>query len=552
MRFINWTLDHQQSSGMIGPVSNDDWWPRMVMLKVLAQYHDATGDRRVIPVMTKYFQYQLSAMPQRPLSSWGKYRWQDEAMVVVWLHRKTGDPRLLQLFELLQQQGYDWVAEFQAFPYKVPQTRALLKMQKGAATIPNGMETHGVNNGQALKVAAVRHQMTGGAEEKANFDRQIEELYRYHGVPNGMFSCDEHLAGLNPSQGTELCTIVETMFSLEVALQVFGDPKIADRLEKIAFNALPGTFTDDMWAHQYDQQSNQIRVSRNSKPWTTNGPESNLFGLEPNFGCCTANFHQGWPKLTEHLWMRTPNEGLAAVVWAPCIVRTSVHGEAVSIRVATEYPFQNTVDISLSCASPKSFPLALRIPEWSAKTKLLINGKDANIDLQPATFAKIEREWKDGDHLRLEFEMRTELHRSFQQSVFLTRGPLVFSHSPGEIWIKLRDHGPTADWQVYGEKPWAYALAVDEQSAVNLKVTESPIGARPFAAKDTGVKITVPAKRLSSWLDVDGVANPIPMSPEDSHEPMEMLELIPYAAAKLRVTAFPQLTEAAATASPQT
>ena len=80
-----------------------------------------------------------------------------------------------------------------------------------------------------------------------------------------------------------------------------GDPTLGDRLERIAFNALPGTFTDDMWAHQYNQEPNQVEVSLHRKPCTTDGPESNLFGLEPNFGCCTANFHQGWPKFTTSL-----------------------------------------------------------------------------------------------------------------------------------------------------------------------------------------------------------------------------------------------------------
>ena len=97
-------------------------------------------------------------------------------------------------------------------------------------------------------------------------------LDRYHGVPNGMFSCDEHLAGLDPSHGTELCTVVETMFSLEIALSTFGEAALGDRLEKIAYNALPGTFNDTMWAHQYDQQSNQVQVGLQSKTMDNKRP----------------------------------------------------------------------------------------------------------------------------------------------------------------------------------------------------------------------------------------------------------------------------------------
>jgi hypothetical protein len=60
-RFIDWTLGSAQPDGMFGPANNDDWWPRMVMLKVLTQYHELTGDARVLPLMTNYFAHQLAA-----------------------------------------------------------------------------------------------------------------------------------------------------------------------------------------------------------------------------------------------------------------------------------------------------------------------------------------------------------------------------------------------------------------------------------------------------------------------------------------------------------
>ena len=68
-----------------------------------------------------------------------------------------------------------------------------------------------------------------------------------------------------------------------------------------------------MWAHQYDQQANQVLCTVAKRHWTHQRRDSNLYGLEPNFGCCTANMHQGWPKFVAHLWMATPDEGLAAV-----------------------------------------------------------------------------------------------------------------------------------------------------------------------------------------------------------------------------------------------
>ena len=100
-KWMDWTLEHQQANGMIGPTKDDDWWPRMVMLKVLTQHQEATGDPRVMPLMQRYFDYQLQVLPGRPLKNWGKYRWQDQLLSVIWLYNRTGSATLPELAKLL-------------------------------------------------------------------------------------------------------------------------------------------------------------------------------------------------------------------------------------------------------------------------------------------------------------------------------------------------------------------------------------------------------------------------------------------------------------------
>ncbi len=509
----------------------------MVVVKALAQFYEATQDPRVLPVLTRYFHYQLATMPARPLQSWGKYRWQDEALVVEWLYERTQDPALLRLAALLKQQGYDWEQQFISFRYTGVTPRSYLTH----GISDEAMQTHGVNNAQALKTAAVQYRLSGDRAERASFFRQLSALDTYHGQPNGMFSCDEHLGGPEPQHGTELCSVVETMFSLEIALATFGDAPIADRLEKIAYNALPGTFTDDMWAHQYDQQSNQLQVGLLSKPWTTNGPESNLYGLEPHFGCCTANFHQGWPKFAASLWMRTPDEGLAATLYAPCEVSTAVRGTKVHVVQVTEYPFRGTVQIAVSPERPVAFPLSFRVPGWCSGATARLNGKPIDTPLRAGEFARLERTWAAGDVLALSFPMQPRLARGYNRSVTLERGPLLFSLDPGESWVKLRDRGPTADWQVFPTTEWNYALHVDESSVAALQTTETPVGARPFARSGNPISLHVPARRLDAWRSEDGVAAAPPQSPVTSKAGDELLTLVPYACAKLRITAFPSL-----------
>jgi len=545
-KYLDWTLMNQMPDGMIGPRSNDDWWPRMVMVKALAQYEEATGDARVIPVLSRYFAYQLKSLPSRPLRDWGKFRWQDNALVVLWLYNRTGDPALIELARLLHRQGYDWQGQFTDFKYTQPITRDFIKLNEGGGLTDLALATHGVNNGQAIKASPVWSMVSNDERDRRAVQQQLAALDKYHGLPNGMFSCDEHFAGRNPSQGSELCTVVETMFSLEQSLAILGDGALGDRLERIAFNALPGTFTDDMWAHQYNQEPNQVECSLHRKPWTTDGPESNLYGLEPNFGCCTANFHQGWPKFAASLWMASQDDGLVAAVYSPCNVRTSVRGVAIELAEETEYPFRGTVRITVNPAAAVSFPLRLRIPGWADGATIHVNGVAQSATVS-AGFAHVERAWKRGDVVELRFPLIPGFAKGYKDSVSIDRGPLVFSFPIGESWVKLQDRGMTSDWQVFPLTPWNYALAVDTENAGELTAQEFPVGASPFSLKGAPVKIQVNARKLTKWRSLDGVAEEVPQSPVHSDEAEEKVTLVPYAAAKLRITAFPQLKKIART-----
>lgn len=540
-KYIDWTLNNQSADGMLGPSSNDDWWPRMVLLKALTQYHEATGDVRVIPAMERYFAFQAAELSKRNLRDWGRFRWQDNVLSIVWLYNRNGDRKLLELARLLHAQGYDWPTEYANFRHTERISSEYLRSASGGVMSELSLSTHGVNNGQGIKAGPVWSQISGLEKDRAAASQMIRMLDKYHGLPNGMFSCDEHLAGLNPSQGSELCTVVEYMFSLEQSIGILGDPTLGDRLERLAFNALPGTFTADMWAHQYNQQPNQVECSLHVKPWTTDGPESNLFGLEPNFGCCTANFSQGWPKFTASLFMLTQDDGLAAVSYAPCEVRTTVRDTPVRVITDTKYPFRGGVQLTISPASPLSFPLSLRIPEWAKGSAIRVNGKQQPMPT-PGTFVRIDRKWNAGDRLDLEFPLEPRVSRWFHDSVAVERGPLVFSYGIGEDWLKLRDRGMTADWQVYPTTQWNYALAInDEVPSQAITVTESEVGNNPFDAKNTPVRLHAKGRKLPDWHAVDGVADPVPQSPVTSDQPEESITLVPYAAAKLRITAFPKL-----------
>jgi hypothetical protein len=547
-KWVDWTLTHQGADGSMGPVTNQDWWPRMIMLKALTQYQEATGDPRVIPVLRRYFGFQAREMPHRPLRDWGKYRWHDELVSVLWLYNRTGDASLLDLAKALHDQGYDWKSQFEHFEYTKKTNRSILE-ERGGGLPDRAMQTHGVNNAMALKMSPEWFLVSGSAADRNAIFQQIKMLDQYHGIPNGMFSADEHIAGTDPSQGIELCAVVESMFSYELIAADLGEPAFADRLEKVAFNALPGAFRDDMWSHQYDQQPNQIACTRRSRNWSTNGPDANLYGLTPEFGCCTANMQQGWPKLVSSLWMGTDDGGLATVAYGPSEVDAKV-GENDTVRIAetTEYPFRETVQFTVSPAKPVKFPLKLRIPSWAQEATVTVNGTPVP-DVKSGAYLVISREWKSGDQVAAKFPMMPRISRWESNSIAIERGPLVFSLKIGENWTKLDPDALAPDWEVQPTTPWNYGLVVDSaHPATSIKEVDAPIGPYPFSESAPPVELVMRGRLVPEWQAVDGSAGPLPMSPVKSLSPEETITLVPYGAAKLRITAFPEIVQESSSA----
>jgi len=537
--WVEWTLTHQRPDGALGPEKNKDWWPLMVMLKVLTQYQEATGDPRVIPVLEKYFAYHARRMAAEPLKSWAIFRWQDELATVLWLYNRTGDAKLLDFARQLRKQGFDWRAHFENFKYTE-------KIERGKSN----HESHGVNNAMGLKTAALWYLVSKDPGDRDATQNMFRVLRRYHGLPNGMYSADEHFSGRDPSQGVELCAVVESMFSIELALAVLGDAWLGDLLEKLAFNPLPGTQTPDLWSHQYDQQPNQVSCTLSRRHWSTNGPDSNLFGLEPHFGCCTANLHQGWPKFAASLWMASHDDGLAVSAYAPSEVHTKLKGVDVAIQESTDYPFRDRVRLSISPSSALRFPLHLRIPAWTTPAaSVLVNGQKVE-GVRPGSYLKVDREWRKGDSVDLALPMPIHVIEGFNKSVSIERGPLIYSLRIGENWTWLKQTGPVADWEVYPTTPWNYGLRLDANNpAASFEVVEDKILTQPFTSAAPPVLLRAKARRIPEWQIVNDSAAPPPPSPVptggrrlgNARLGDETVTLIPYGAARLRITSFPVL-----------
>lgn len=548
-RWVEWTLQNQRKDGYIGPVpfasppqpepglqrgNRDDWWPKMVMLKILQQHYMATGDQRVIDCLTGYFKYQLNQLPTQPLDHrtyWGNRRGADNLMVVYWLYNITGDAFLLDLGETLAEQTHPYSDIFL-------EREKVKRMRMGSRS---DYAFHCVNLAQGIKAPIIQYQADPDPRHLKSVVLAFKDIKDAHGQPHGLYGGDEGMHGTGLTQGSELCTTIEMMFSLEKMLEITGNMEFADRLESVAYNLLPTQVSDDYMTRQYYQQANQVQCTEGKRNFIQDRLGDRIvYGLLSGYPCCTCNLHQGWPKFTQHLWMASADNGLAALVYAPCKVTTRVDsGKQVTITESTNYPFSDEIKFIVSTETVVDFPLHLRIPAWCSNPSVSLNGQTLSIE-QEQDRAIIDREWRDGDTLILKLPSELRAQRWRENSVSLYKGPLLFALRIGEEWSDsgkgFREVRPT--------DPWNYALI--EQHVANPSQhfevrTNSNIEGNPWSLDGAPIEILGKGVEHPLWNLYNESAGPVPWSPQrmPAGVKQQSITLIPYGSTTLRISAFP-------------
>jgi uncharacterized protein len=538
--------------------------------RFLPDYFDLTGDPRAVTLARRILDYADSVRLSPDKSIVDPNRLGMLLSFGCWYFNQTGDADIPALLERCTRPCVDdWKNYFVHFPQD---RKYFLHFPDVTAekphVPPSDWTRHGVDVTQAIEYPVQHFLLSGDESDIASVRDGMANLDQGYGQVGGRWSGDEWLANTGPTQGTELCDIEELLFSLEKSFEIAGDVAFADRIEQLIYNAFPGTCTPDMWAHQYDQQSNQVLVSVAERHWHENTDTSNLYGFTPNFPCCLANMHSPWPRFVETMWMATADRGLVAATYGPCRVTAKVGaGSPVEIIEETNYPFSDKIRVTIHTEKPSRFPLYFRIPSWAHEAELTISGKKLSRPALPGSFVKVERVWKSGDAVTLAFHFKIRCETRKNNAVAVAWGPLYFVLRIGESFKNLPSIplGPDdtetpapqgcVNWQITPTTDWNYALAIDPENP-QCSIKTGRISSMPFAQRgelvkppgsaeftpwheDVPIALKVAARKVPQWTMAGANAGPVPLSPVHTDSSEEMVELIPYGCSRLRIAEFP-------------
>jgi len=391
------------------------------------------------------------------------------------------------------------------------------------------LSMHGVTYNEINKLWALAYLYNGNPAYLQTSINAYKELDDNNMMPFGVNSSEENLMGVDAVGSSETCDISDFINSNVALYRITGNSSYGDKIERALFNAGATAWSHDCKKHVYSQSPNKLTLVDNTKIKSHYEYKSTHDPL-----CCTANIARMIPNYVLHSWMATPDNGVAAMLYGPNRVSVKVGNNVnVTITEKTDYPFDETIYLSINTPKNVKFPLYLRIPNWCENPKVSIDGKQLKVKKNKNGFMVVNRNWSNETMVKITFEMQTKCvtaitksngaKSSLDQSKILTAGLPYVIVERGPLLYTLKIENETTKYQ--------YAINPLEQ---DFKVLKAAMPEK-FNWGKTPISIQLNAQPIE-W-------NECPKLEKSAFEKSiktEKITLVPYGSSEgVRITMFP-------------
>lgn len=400
-----------------------DIWGRKYCMLGLISYYDITNDGKVLQSAVRLADHLIKELADKNvlIVKQGNHKGMAATSVlepICQLYKRTGDKRYLDFAEEIVRQ---W--ETADGPQLI--TKSNIDVAK---RFPRPENWYGPEQGQkAYEMMSCYegllelYRLTGRQEYRMAVEKTWKNILDTEINIAGSGASAESWFGGREHQVSpvyhfqETCVTVTWIKMSQQLLRLTGEAKYADAIEQAYYNALLGAMDIDGsdWA-KYTPLSGERK------------PGSEQCGMGLN--CCNASGPRGlftFPLTT----VMTATDGIQVNFFSEgkSVVQTPGNQKAEIIQ-STNYPVEGKVVIKIVIPRAEEMSLRIRIPGWSSKSAISVNGKLVE-NIKSGEITAIKRSWQTGDELELELDMRGRIIRQGNnpEHIALMRGPIVLA-----------------------------------------------------------------------------------------------------------------------------
>jgi len=399
-----------------------DIWCRKYTLLSLLSYNNLTGDKAALKAAIMLADYTLSQFgkDKADIVNTGNYRGMPSSSILepmVYMYKKTGDKRYLDFANYivtrwetpegphLISKAIEGVAVSERFPF--PKTwwsyENGQKAYEMMSCYDGLLELYKIN-GRADYLKAVEASVKNIIESEINIAGSGSAFECWYHGSQRQTEPTYHMM--------ETCVTFTWMKLCDNLLRITGNPLYADQIEKTAYNALPASM-------KYDG----AQIAKYSPLEGTRSEGEKQCGM--NINCCNANGPRGFMILPGFAIMKSSG-GFSVNLYCSSSANIALSQKnSVKVVQSTDYPVNETISISIDPDKAETFTVTLRIPEWSKRNEVLVNGTPSG-EIVPGTYKEITREWKTGDRITMKLDLTARLI-TLNGYQAIIRGPVVLA-----------------------------------------------------------------------------------------------------------------------------
>jgi DUF1680 family protein len=231
---------------------------------------------------------------------------------------------------------------------------------------------------------------------------------------------------LNPKNSySETCAAIGNMMWNWRMLQITGNCKYADLIEKLLYNAILVGQSIDGKKYSYSNALISIGEERR-KQWF-------------KCPCCPPNMARIIASIGQYIYSISA-KGVWIHQYVNSRARLNIDKDTeLFITQESKFPWSGDLKINLNLNKSKRFSIFLRIPIWTGETELFINQEKYQEVVIPGKYMEIIRNWSNNDTIELRFKMQPKLEKS-DERVKQTRKKVAISYGPLIYCLEQRDN----------------------------------------------------------------------------------------------------------------